>query len=415
MKVSKGLLKPNVLITGITGAGKSSLINAIFGKNVAETGTGVPLTQHFTKYESDDMRVVIYDSKGLEHGEFEDFMNTTDHFFESHKPGTVSETDTIHVVWYIVNSAHSRWEPFEEVICRKLLNRAPLMFVLNKADISSPRDRKGMKKLIHDMRLPHCKGVFETIAQPTAKLKNFEVCPECGSDDLVVRTKLASMRCEACGHMESLQQVDGLAELIEATCKVIPDVLKGAFISAQNVNFHLKEEHSRKILTEFWGAFAQVRTPTKLLKVVAQMMAKLSIIWEFKRRGQEYGFFMAKDLVSAFTWKEKLNLLFQNKIEVQRTHITALGILWYRCLRTFTWELLRIWSQNSHNKQQTKEKKSKTTTNSKLNESCSLVFKQIFSHLTEQNILSIETAIQHKGLEPVLNEDMKWTDEEIDE
>lgn len=46
--VTKDLRKPNVLLTGITGAGKSSLINAVFGQKLAKTGTGVPITQHFT-------------------------------------------------------------------------------------------------------------------------------------------------------------------------------------------------------------------------------------------------------------------------------------------------------------------------------------------------------------------------------
>jgi predicted GTPase len=46
--ITKDLRKPNVLLTGITGAGKSSLINAVFGKQLAATGTGVPITQHFT-------------------------------------------------------------------------------------------------------------------------------------------------------------------------------------------------------------------------------------------------------------------------------------------------------------------------------------------------------------------------------
>lgn len=48
------------------------------------------------KYESDETRVVIYDSKGLEHGQYEDFIDTTNHFFELHK---LDSSEAIHVIW----------------------------------------------------------------------------------------------------------------------------------------------------------------------------------------------------------------------------------------------------------------------------------------------------------------------------
>jgi len=227
--------------------------------------------------------------------------------------------------------------------------------------------------------------------------KNFDSCPNCKSDDLVLRTKTAKMICMECSHVESLTQSDGLQELIETTCQVLPDVLRGAFISAQTVNFHLKDEHSRGILENFWTVFTQVRTPAKLLKIIARMMAHLSIVWEFKKRGQEYGQFMARDLVGAFTWKEKLNLLFQNKIEVQRKHITALGILWNRCLRDFAMELFKVWSKNAELDAKTK----------KLNTTCSGIFKKIFSQMNEKNLLAIEVTITNQGLSAVLDEEVR--------
>jgi len=269
------------------------------------------------------------------------------------------------------------------------------MFVLNKADISSSKDREGMRKLVSQMNLPNCAGIFETIAQPSNNLKNIDVCPKCQSDDLLLRKKIAEMKCQECGYTESLNKNDGLPKLIETTCKALPDVLRGAFISAQNVNFHVKEDRSRLILEQFWNAFTQVRTPTKLLKIIANMMAHLSIVWEFKKRGHEYGEFMARDLVGAFTWKEKLNLLFQNKIEVQRKHTTALGILWNRCLRNFAKELFSLWSKNSD------------AGVKKLNVTCSEIFKKIFSQMNEKNLLAIEDDITQKGFKTVLDEERR--------
>ena len=39
-KVAAGIRKPNILICGATGAGNSSVVSWVFGKNVAATGTG---------------------------------------------------------------------------------------------------------------------------------------------------------------------------------------------------------------------------------------------------------------------------------------------------------------------------------------------------------------------------------------
>ena len=41
----------NIIIAGITGAGKSTLINAVFGKDFAETGKGRPVTQEIREYQ----------------------------------------------------------------------------------------------------------------------------------------------------------------------------------------------------------------------------------------------------------------------------------------------------------------------------------------------------------------------------
>nr|WP_252866342.1 GTPase [Wohlfahrtiimonas chitiniclastica] len=57
----------NIAIIGQTGVGKSSLINYLFGDNVAKTGVGKPVTTngfHEIKHFIKDMPVNIYDSWG---------------------------------------------------------------------------------------------------------------------------------------------------------------------------------------------------------------------------------------------------------------------------------------------------------------------------------------------------------------
>lgn len=59
--------KVNILITGATGCGKSSTINALFNSNKAKVGQGVnPETMSITKYDLGN--IVLFDSPGLGDG-----------------------------------------------------------------------------------------------------------------------------------------------------------------------------------------------------------------------------------------------------------------------------------------------------------------------------------------------------------
>jgi predicted GTPase len=56
----------NILIGGMTGVGKSTLINAVFGEELAETGRGRPVTQRAEWITSDGFPIRLLDTKGLE-------------------------------------------------------------------------------------------------------------------------------------------------------------------------------------------------------------------------------------------------------------------------------------------------------------------------------------------------------------
>ena len=59
--------KLNIMITGATGCGKSSTINALFDKDLAKVGVGVdPETMSIEKYDLDNM--ILWDSPGLGDG-----------------------------------------------------------------------------------------------------------------------------------------------------------------------------------------------------------------------------------------------------------------------------------------------------------------------------------------------------------
>ena len=58
----------NLAIFGATGAGKSTLVNAVFGRDVADTGVGEPVTRGVDYHRRDDGFLGIFDSEGFETG-----------------------------------------------------------------------------------------------------------------------------------------------------------------------------------------------------------------------------------------------------------------------------------------------------------------------------------------------------------
>ena len=86
----------NVLIAGSTGVGKSTLINTVFGKKVALTGQGAPITQQITKYSLEN-GFSIYDTKGLEMKDFEATKGEIESFLSENKAKSADKQ--IHIAW----------------------------------------------------------------------------------------------------------------------------------------------------------------------------------------------------------------------------------------------------------------------------------------------------------------------------
>jgi GTP-binding protein EngB required for normal cell division len=320
--------RPNVLVAGCTGAGKSTLINKVFGRQVAQTGSGVPITQHFDRYELENEAVVIYDSKGLEVGAHDNFIATTSQFL---RDGATE----IHVVWYIVNSAGSRFQPFEGTVCKSLFNKLPIIFILNKADLSATEDRESLRRSILDLKLGNCIGILDTVCTPSlSALKIPDVCPVCGSDDLDIKRKRKLMTCADCGHDEQLELQTGLEVLVARTVDALPALARERFVSAQRVSMHAKNTTARKIISEFHDVdFRGARLERQHFKAVSKMVIRLSILWEFREHGHEYGDEIAKEHVGTYTLRDRVFLLMHVQDEEKLARTTALGIIWNRCVR----------------------------------------------------------------------------------
>lgn len=134
--------KCNIAIFGKTGVGKSSLINYLYGSEVAEAGTGKPVTgEGFYEYEIqvNKLPCSIIDTYGIEAGhenvkKWENLLSNELNKRGINKP--ISEW--FHAIFFCIQGSGHRVEEFEgKVITQFIKNRYPLVVIITKSDLMS--------------------------------------------------------------------------------------------------------------------------------------------------------------------------------------------------------------------------------------------------------------------------------------
>ncbi|WQW42874.1 50S ribosome-binding GTPase [Helicobacter pylori] len=110
--IKKEKPKMNVLLMGATEVGKSSLINALFGKEVAKAGVGKSITQHLEKYVDEEKGLILWDTKGIEDKGYENTLESIKKEMEDSFK-TLDEKEAIDVAYLCVKETYSRVEDRE--------------------------------------------------------------------------------------------------------------------------------------------------------------------------------------------------------------------------------------------------------------------------------------------------------------
>lgn len=97
----------NILLMGEAGVGKSSLINGLFGQEVAKAGVGKSLTQHLEKYVDEEKGLILWDTKGIEGKDYHDTMQSIKKEMEDSFK-TLSEKEAIDVAYLCVKETSGR-------------------------------------------------------------------------------------------------------------------------------------------------------------------------------------------------------------------------------------------------------------------------------------------------------------------
>lgn len=248
----------NLAIFGKTGVGKSTLINALFGSEVAATGTGRPVTLKTAYYEHPSGFFGMYDSEGVEVGqEGDEILRRFQALIEERKHGPVSEQ--VHVIWYCVRAGDLRFEDSQAEFVRRLAqDGVPILLVLTQVQTRAGEVHPEVLKLadsILERELPLAGGnrVFFTMAEPD----DFGGFP-----------------------------AHGLRDLLDATFRVAPASVEAALTAAQKIDLARKVEKARTYVvaaaTTAGGIGATpipVADAALLVPVQVGMMAKIAAIF----------------------------------------------------------------------------------------------------------------------------------------
>lgn len=251
----------NIMTVGKSGVGKSTLINAVFRENLADTGIGKPVTQRMSKYTKKGFPLGIYDTRGFELGK-DAQQDVKKEILDTIKAGVKScdKNQAIHCIWYCINVSSNRFEQEEVNWLKEFTGQndynVPVIIVLTQA--FSEKKAQEMKKVIEAENLD-VKKVVPVLAQ------DYEV------DD------------------EYLKKAYGMDNLIEVMQEVMPDNLIDTLMHVQQVNLSKKQEKSQAaVVTAAASAAVAGASPIPfsdaavLVPIEATMLASITVIFGFE-------------------------------------------------------------------------------------------------------------------------------------
>ena len=274
------LQRANILLVGKTGVGKSSLVNAVFGGQFAETGTGEPITRHLHRYAPENSNVVVFDTKGLEHGNHDKFIEETSGFLSSLR-SSHDLRDHLHVVWYVIDMAHARFQPFEQRICTEVLEQIPVFFVLNKVDTAERAQVDAIRELVVAQRFPSFRGIFEVVSDRKSYSPSY--CPRCHGTDFRFRQRTKELLCDepSCAQTTLIGRTSGLEQLVAATTNELPQLAKYSFVNAQEVSELERVRLAREIIVDCASSVTLKRSGFTARQLV-HMATHLALLWNYK-------------------------------------------------------------------------------------------------------------------------------------
>ena len=146
--LEKEIKRPNILIVGGTGVGKSSLVNKVFGKEVSKVSNLKPETRGIKVYELKD--VVLLDTEGFELGTDKNRIFEEKIIDEIERRKSGPEKNQIHLIWHLISASSERITDYDVDLFKKLQSFGlPVAVVFTKSDIANEAGMDDMVKRLY--------------------------------------------------------------------------------------------------------------------------------------------------------------------------------------------------------------------------------------------------------------------------
>lgn len=311
----------NLAIFGKTGVGKSTLINAVFGEEVAATGIGAPVTKGSRLYlDRIGGHLGILDTQGLEVGkDTRELIDELNSVMKQTRKAPLAEQ--LHVAWYCVRGMDRRFEDSEADFIRRLAALGlPVLLVLTQVPmrdgVGYHPDALALADRILALDLPIVgERVFFTFAQPD---------PFTG------------------------QGSHGLHDLLDATFRVVPDGAVAALAAAQAIDSAAKVRQAKAAIraaVTSAGTAALVPIPFSdaalLVPIQVAMMARIARLFGI---GMDRAALMSTLATTAATQGGRAAVTGLLKM-VPGAGTVAGGAIGASVATTFTYAMGRAWMQ----------------------------------------------------------------------
>jgi len=186
------LNKINILVSGKTGVGKSTLINAIFNEELTKTGIGKPVTNYIEQISDDNNYISLFDTVGINIKNYKKVFENLENFIKE-KNSDSNENNHIHLAWICISDGSSRIEDMEINLEMLLSKYIPTIIVITKSFYKSELLEE-MKTICPNAKLiiPINSKEVELKKDISVKQKNLDKLMEC-SEKIILNNDISEL------------------------------------------------------------------------------------------------------------------------------------------------------------------------------------------------------------------------------